>query len=263
MNKIIFTDLDGTLLHPDTYSFEAARPALDAIREARVPLILCSSKTRAELLLYQKRLHLHEPFVSENGGGIFFPAGYFSSDAGAAGADLVTVSLGLPYKRIREEFIETRRQLGIPLRGFGDMTVEEVALLTGLNQEEAALARQRDFSEPFVFGGAADDRVLKTFQERGLSWTRGKLYCVMGSHDKGKAVRLLNTMYEAEHGRMISIGLGDGLNDQPMLQQVDRPILIPKHDGTYDPDVSVPGLLRVRGVGPEGWNAAVKEALRS
>ncbi len=49
MNTVIFTDLDGTLLHPETYSFKAALPALEIIRRRRIPLVLCSSKTRAEL----------------------------------------------------------------------------------------------------------------------------------------------------------------------------------------------------------------------
>jgi mannosyl-3-phosphoglycerate phosphatase len=264
MKKIIFTDLDGTLLHPETYSFEAARPALDMIREEKIPLILCSSKTRAELLLYQKRLEIEEPFVSENGGGIFSPVGYFSSGLiGDAMADPAMVTLGMAYCKVRKKFLETRMHLGVSMRGFGDMSVEDVALLTGLPPGEAVLARQRDFSEPFVFEQSADERVFMAFSERGLTWTRGKLYCVMGQHDKGKAVRILKNMYEAEHGRMISIGLGDALNDLPMLQQVDLPILIPKHDGTYDPEVSLPGLRHARGVGPEGWSRAVQEALRS
>jgi len=68
---IIFTDLDGTLLHPQTYSFDAAMPALKLIKEKDIPLILCSSKTRAEIEVYRKKLDNQHPFVSENGGGIF------------------------------------------------------------------------------------------------------------------------------------------------------------------------------------------------
>jgi len=68
---IVFTDLDGTLLHPRTYSFEAAMPALKLIKEKDIPLILCSSKTRAEIEVYRKKLDNQHPFVSENGGGIF------------------------------------------------------------------------------------------------------------------------------------------------------------------------------------------------
>ena len=72
MSKIIvFTDLDGTLLHPKTYSFEAAMPALKLIKEKDIPIILCSSKTRAEIEVYRKKLDNQHPFVSENGGGIF------------------------------------------------------------------------------------------------------------------------------------------------------------------------------------------------
>ena len=40
------------------------------------------------------------------------------------------------------------------------MTVDEVAELTGLSREEAVLAQQRDFDEPFIFEGKPDDRFL-------------------------------------------------------------------------------------------------------
>ena len=33
----VFTDLDGSLLDHHTYSFESARPALERIREQRIP----------------------------------------------------------------------------------------------------------------------------------------------------------------------------------------------------------------------------------
>lgn len=76
-NLIIFTDLDGTLLHPMTYSFEEAMPALKLCRERGIPLILCSSKTRAEIEVYRQRLKNEHPFIPENGGGIFIPKRIF------------------------------------------------------------------------------------------------------------------------------------------------------------------------------------------
>lgn len=49
---IILPDLDGTLLDPrHAYSFQEALPALKAINHRHIPLILCSSKTRAEIEL--------------------------------------------------------------------------------------------------------------------------------------------------------------------------------------------------------------------
>ena len=71
---IIFTDLDGTLLDHTTYSFEAAVPMLDFIKRNKIPLIIVTSKTKDEVLRIQKLLALKEPFIVENGAGIFIPS---------------------------------------------------------------------------------------------------------------------------------------------------------------------------------------------
>ena len=47
--RLVITDLDGTLLDGETYDVRPAQPGLDALRERRVSLVLCSSKTRAEM----------------------------------------------------------------------------------------------------------------------------------------------------------------------------------------------------------------------
>lgn len=75
---IVFTDLDGTLLDRETYSFEQALPALEVIQQKGIPLILSSSKTRAEIEIYRRELGYDHPFISENGGAIFIPKNYFS-----------------------------------------------------------------------------------------------------------------------------------------------------------------------------------------
>jgi HAD superfamily hydrolase (TIGR01484 family) len=74
---IIFTDLDGTLLDYSTYSFEPALPALQLLKERDIPFIICSSKTKKEIEYYRKKIGNNHPFISENGGGIFIPKGYF------------------------------------------------------------------------------------------------------------------------------------------------------------------------------------------
>jgi len=76
---IIFTDLDGILLDYSTYSFEQAKPALQLVAQSDIPLVICSSKTRKEIEYYRKKLDNNHPFISENGGGIFIPKGYFPS----------------------------------------------------------------------------------------------------------------------------------------------------------------------------------------
>jgi len=259
MKKIvIFTDLDGSLLHPRTYSFQEAMPALDLIKERGIPLVLCSSKTRAEIEVYRKRLDNGHPFISENGGGVYLPAGYFPFHGpGDQQVGYEVISLGSSYEAIRKRFVELRDRLGIAVRGFGDMTIEEVAGLTGLTFEEARLAQQRDFEEPFIFPGKPDDRFLSEIEGEGLRWTQGRFFHLMGDHHKGRAVNILRRLYERRDGPVMTVGIGDSLNDLPFLLAVDRPVLVKKESGRHDARIDIPGLVRTDGIGPAGWNEAV------
>jgi mannosyl-3-phosphoglycerate phosphatase len=98
----------------------------------------------------------------------------------------------------------------------------------------------------------------------GLLWTRGsRYYHLTGANDKGKAVKLLTDLYKQEHGKIVTIGLGDSLNDLPMLQVVDYPVLVQKPGGRYEESIRLSGLLKVLGIGPEGWRTAVLKLLAS
>ncbi len=129
MKKIVvFTDLDGTLLDHATYSHEPALPALQLLREQQIPLVLCSSKTRTEIEYYRRLLDNHDPFVSENGGGIFIPEGYFDLSTLSPGlatsrdTGYVSIRLGAPYQSLRQTVKELQSE-GFALTGFGDMTL--------------------------------------------------------------------------------------------------------------------------------------------
>ena len=259
---LIFTDLDGTLLHPRTYSFKDALPALRLIRERGIPLIIVSSKTRAEIERWRERLGNTHPFVSENGGGIFIPQGYFIAPPDGEVRDgYVVRTLGMPYVESRRRFCELRERLGTAVRGFGDMSSDEVAQLTGLTPGEAVLARQRDFTEPFVFDGPPDERFLQAIEGARLRWTQGRLFHLMGDHHKGRAVTILRELYERQLGPVTAVGLGDGLNDLPFLLAVDRPVLVRREDGSHDARIAIPGMVRTAGIGPAGWNEAVRKLL--
>ncbi|HEY4579910.1 MAG TPA: HAD-IIB family hydrolase, partial [Candidatus Acidoferrales bacterium] len=65
---IVFTDLDGTLLDYHTFSWTAANEALAEIERRRVPLVFCTSKTRAEIEALRRKIGNAHPFISENGG---------------------------------------------------------------------------------------------------------------------------------------------------------------------------------------------------
>ena len=62
--KVVFTDLDGTLLHPVSYSYTQALEALRWLQEKETPIIFCSAKTRAEQEVYQSRTGYKRPIYS-------------------------------------------------------------------------------------------------------------------------------------------------------------------------------------------------------
>lgn len=261
---IIFTDLDGTLLDAKTYSFEQALPALRLARQKYVPIVFVSSKTRAELEKLRHLLENRHPFIAENGGGIFIPEGYFPFRVDGEATDgYQVISLGTPYPEIRRRFIALRERLGIAVRGFGDMTPDQVAELTGLSREEAVRAMQRDFCEPFVFPGPPDERFLLGIEAEGLRWTQGRFFHIMGQHHKGRAAEVLRKLFEQRDGSVVTMGIGDSLNDLPLLLAVDRPVLIRREDGAYDARINIRGIQRTESIGPAGWNEAVMGFLKN
>ncbi|RPH76966.1 MAG: hypothetical protein EHM80_13515, partial [Nitrospiraceae bacterium] len=103
-NLIVFTDLDGSLLDGTTYSYKAAIPALTALREQGIPLVMVSSKTRAEMEPIRQRLNLHDPFIVENGGAVFVPHGLFDFplERMRNRSPYQVMEFGLPYHMLRE-----------------------------------------------------------------------------------------------------------------------------------------------------------------
>jgi mannosyl-3-phosphoglycerate phosphatase len=267
---IIFTDLDGTLLDHQTYSFSAAVSALEILNAKGIPLVFCSSKTRAEIEYWRDKLGNRHPFISENGGGIFIPFSYFAEDhirAAVPKSKMVggyhVLVLGIPYQVLRGALKDLRLS-GFDIKGFGDMTPREVAEITGLSRKEAALAKKREFIEPLIFQG--DKMNLSAFltsvREKGLRLTQGRFYHLMGDHNKGEGVDALKLLYQRKYGNIVTIALGDTPADVPMLENVDYPILVRNYRGEHDERIALPNLMRAEGIGPKGWNRAVIEFIR-
>jgi len=270
MRQIVFTDLDGTLLDLVTYSYEKSIAGVKRLKEIGVPLIFCSAKTRAEQEVYRRKLESFHPFIVENGGAIFIPRGYFpfSFEYHKSVNELLVIELGTSYKKVRQLLSKVREESGLRFRGFGDMSDEEVAEETGLDIDSAKLAKQREYDETVIIESEAKqspitsgeiDEFLQKIKQAGLNWTHGgRFYGVMGDNDKGKAVKIVTGLYREMWGEIETIGVGDSLNDLPMLSTVDIPILVQKRDYAWE-NIDVPNLRKVQGIGPEGWSRAIKE----
>jgi len=267
--RLVVTDLDGTLLDEDTYDLGPARPALDELAARGVPLVLCSSKSRAEMQPLVARLGLRSPFIVENGGAIVFPDRGSGGLAGAPADDTgAVVALGAPRRDLLAALPGIALDAGARVRSFDEMSDAEVAALTGLSESDAALARRREWDEPFVAHDAGggfdlDARLEAAARRRGLRVTKGgRLHHLTGPTDKGVALRALLRFLPAGGGGR-TVGLGDAANDLPMLRVVDRPILMPRAGRGVCPVLAaaLPDAVHAPAPGPAGWAAAVLATL--
>jgi mannosyl-3-phosphoglycerate phosphatase len=262
--RLVVTDLDGTLLDEDTYDVAPARPALAALREREVPVVLCSSKSREEMEPLAEALGLRAPLIVENGGAIVFPAGVAPSPEALGSSERTVLPLGRARKELLLALPAVARESGALVRSFAAMSVDEVCALTGLSEPDAVLARRREWDEPFVAEdeggeGDLDARLQEAADRHGLRVTRGgRFHHLTGSTDKGEAVRaLLRVMPLPRPG--VTVGLGDAVNDLPMLAAVDCPVVMPRKRGGVEPVLAaaLPDALRAPVPGPAGWAAVV------
>lgn len=257
---VIFTDLDGSLLDHDGYSYADAVPVLNRIRAQAIPLIFVTSKTRAELESLHGEMGIREPFITENGGGIFFPRGYggFRIPGAIEQGSIALILLGRPYAEIRRFVEGVKERYGI--RGSGDMSPEEIVSITGLIPGQARLAKEREFTEPFLMADPENlDALREEARAAGLKITRGgRFFHLIGiEQDKGEAVKRTLDIFRDNLGtELLSVGVGDRPNDFSMLTVVDIPVLMPHPDGRYE-KFTVPNLRMAPCPGSRGWNEAV------
>lgn len=237
---IIFTDIDGTLIDLTTYSFAEAAPAITAVLARHIPLILCSSKTRAEQVHLRRALGIDDPFIVENGSAIFIPPGLLPFEfAYRLMGGWPVIELGVTAVTIQAALTAVRHETGLLFQGF--------AAITGLDEAAALRAQQREYSETIVTPLAAPElaQLATALAAKGLAIVSGgKFHTVTGAgSDKGTAVTHLTALYRQKFGHVTTIGLGDSANDRPLLTAVDRPYLVQKPGGLWQ-EMDVPGLER-------------------
>lgn len=256
---IIFTDLDGTLLDRDTYSWQAALPALAQVKDRSVPLVFVTSKTRGEVEFWRQAIQNEHPFIVENGGAAFIPERYFPGPLPGVRRDGYHVlEWGTPYEQLIADLCGASSASRCPVTAFHELTVEDVAKLCDLPLEQARLARQREYDEPFlVRDESRAPALLAAIEARGRKWTKGgRFWHIVGANDKEVAVRALTDLFEQTYGPVITAALGDGLNDAAFLEAATTPIIV-RSDAVEVLSARIPRAQVTARPGPEGWNEAV------
>lgn len=229
MNKIkevVFSDLDGTLLDKN-YSFSKSKKAIKFLKNKKIPLILISSKTRAEIEIYRKKMKNKEPFISENGGAIFIPKNYFDFKFKSKKKDnYFVIELGIPYKKLVEIMKKIDKKFGTT--SFYEMSAKEISNQIGLDLKEAKLAKKREYDVVFRIDDKKNkNKIIKEIKKNGFNYTEGGNYFhFLGENNKGKAAKILIRMFKKQNKNIKTFSFGDSKNDFPLLKSTDKSFLV-------------------------------------
>jgi len=234
MKAVFFTDIDGTLIDHNDYSYEKSLPGMDMLERHFIPLIAVSSKTFDEMSILMKELHRNYPFAFENGSGIAYPLerdGGFNLELRGPGVE--NLAGFLP---------EMEKFSGKTLRAITSLSEKEIAELTGLGPDYAALAKKRKTTLPFIADGVtllADSEITELnvmLKDYNFHVTKGGRFNHLLPSDsgKGEAVKKIIEFYKDRFkDEILTAAAGDSLNDIPMLESVDYSYVIKKPGGSF------------------------------
>ena len=257
MKKMMFTDVDGTLMDFHTYSMEKSMEGIELLKQNSIPLVPVSSKTFDEMKEVMEQAGLYGYFAVENGCGIALPDGEggYRTEISGPGTEMLA-------RRLPEiEDISGRKITSILA-----LSDDDVSSYSGLDLHRSALAKRRMATLPFITGDRVliDDYDLDMINIRlagsGLELTRGGRFNHLLPSRAGKAyaVRKIYTYYNDGSG-VKTAACGDSYNDLAMLDNVDIGYIVRKPDGSF---MQGTDFLVTAGIGPEGFTEAVKDFIK-
>ena len=254
---IIFSDLDGTLLHKKNFKFDQIKNYLKKLISNKIILVPNTSKTEFEIKDFIKELGIKLPFICENGSAIYnlnlinskLPKKIILSKNIK---DILEILNKIPYK-FREKIIDLRK-----------LNKKKQLEIFGLPKNKLQAALKRKFTIPIKFNGNINEK--KKFHSQikklGLSIQYGGRVSNLGDKvDKSKAIRVFLKMIKIKIKDPIkTIGVGDNHNDIKMLKNTDIPCLVFNNDFRKT-NLDINKLMISSKPSPQGWADVIKKAV--
>jgi mannosyl-3-phosphoglycerate phosphatase len=207
----------------------ASLPLADAqntLARDGIALVLSSSMTRAELETVQQELAISQPFICESGAAVLIPHGYFSFDV-PRDRDLTgyhVIEFGRPHAEVASLLHQTSTRLGIPVTGYSDLSIEQVARECGLSLSQARLAKLREYDEPFRLADSAPDahdRLWKGLRAARLACTHTDVYEHVGAAvDQNASAGILLSLYRRAFGTVLTLSVSKPFDRAALIDTI-------------------------------------------
>ena len=254
---LIFTDLDGSLLHRDTFKFDEIKNYLRELISKGIFIIPNTSKTEVEILEFNNELGSNLPFISENGAAI-------------NGLNLLNSDLPkeLILSREKDNLLNMFKNI-VPINlqnkcmWVSSMEKKRQSLIFGLDDKKLNLALNRKYTIPFIFNGTKTEKnqLSKIIRTEGLFLQEGgRVINLTDRTNKAKALQVFLRFYKKYHKNVNTIAVGDNYNDLEMLKVSDYPCLVFNDEFTLD-EIPINNLIATNKPSPQGWADVIKMAL--
>ena len=218
----VVSDVDGTLMD-HSYDLTPAKETIKTLQKLSIPVILCTSKTAAEVKVIRNELNLTDPYIVENGAAIY-------------GESLQKVNgqiiLGKKYEILEEILKLISKEINYELIPLNNLADSEATELTGLKGNSLTLMRDRHWSMPFLNPpDFLEEKINICCKKFNVDIFKGNRmsHLLSTKSNKGKAINALKEYSNIQNIEII--GLGDSPNDLPLLLNSDIKIVIPGIDG--------------------------------
>ena len=213
----IVSDVDGTLMD-HFYDLTPAKETITWLQRLGIPVILCTSKTKAEVKIIRNDLNLKDPYIVENGAAIYgeYPDGKEWE-----------IILGKSYTILEKILINLSDNINFKLRPLNTLSDDEATNLTGLKGESLNLMRDRHWSMPFLNPPNTFDEDLKRLCKiYDVDIFRGNRMSHLLSKNSNKGIAIKKLLNKTKNLNVKIIGLGDSPNDLPLLINSNYKIII-------------------------------------
>ena len=254
---VIFTDLDGSLLHRDTFQFDTIKDYIKSLVSKGVIIIPNSSKTEKEIEKFNEELGINLPYISENGSSIH-------------GLNLITSNFPdkLVLSRDKDELLKiyenkVPEKLKEKCFQISKMSKKEKENILGQKDEKLKDALNRKYTLPFLFKGDKNEknRLLKILNSNSLTLQEGgRVSNLCDNINKVKSMNRVIKILKKTEDKIKTIAVGDNFNDLEMLRNCDIPCLVFNDQFTLD-QINIENLVFSNKPSPEGWADVIKMAL--
>ena len=261
---LIFTDLDGTLLDHENYSYGNNKKLISRIVSNQNEIIFNTSKTFSETTNLLKELNLtNMPFSTENGAVLYFPKNRFKKNKNSSDYGRYwKIRIAKLSSKIWYKFL-LKKQKTFKFLIAQDLPIKDLKKYTNLINTSKML--NREASQLIIWKDSFLN--LKKFKNDLKSEKDGVL--IQGSRfmqissicNKRIAKKLISHIYDIQFHDKYSkntIALGDSKNDIDMLNSATHACLIKNPSGVFPKLRSnKKNIYKSSKLAPNGWSQLI------